>query len=60
VPEVALLPLQLPEAEHPTASVDDHVRVATPPELTVEGAAERLTDGPLGVAGVDATFAVTV
>jgi hypothetical protein len=60
VPEVALGPLQLPDAVHAEAFVDDQLRVTVPPELTVEGDADSETDGPVGLLGGCMTFAVTV
>ncbi len=60
LPDVDLLPLQLPEAVHAVALVDDHVSVEPLPEFTVDGAADRLTEGPCGTEGGAITFAVTV
>ena len=60
LPEVALLPLQLPEAEQAAALVDDQVNVEAPPDSTVEGTAASDTDGPCGAEGGAVTFAVTV
>jgi hypothetical protein len=45
VPLVALLPDQPPEAVQAVALVEDQVKVAAAPLLTVLGAAERLTVG---------------
>ncbi len=60
LPEFGLSPLQLPEAAQFVALVDDQVSVAELPEFTVEGAADRLTEGPDGESGGGATPAVTV
>jgi hypothetical protein len=60
LPEVALLPLQLPEAEQAVALVDDQVNVEAPPESTVDGTAASDTEGPCGADGGAVTFAVTV
>jgi hypothetical protein len=45
VPEVALLPLHAPDAVQEVALVDDHVRVALPPDVTEVGEAEMTTVG---------------
>jgi hypothetical protein len=50
-PEVGLIPLQLPEAVQLVESVDVQVRLASEPELTVDGAAKRVMDGPSGADG---------
>lgn len=60
LPDVGLLPLQLPDAVHPVALVESHVSVDALPEFTVDGAADRLTEGPGGANGAGITFAVTV
>jgi hypothetical protein len=60
LPEVALLPLQLPDAEQPVASVDDQASVAALPEFTVDGVADSDTEGPFGADGGAVTLAVTV
>lgn len=60
LPEVALLPLQLPEAAQAVALVDDQVSVAAAPESTVDGTAASDTEGPTGADGGAVTFAVTV
>jgi hypothetical protein len=60
VPDVALLPLQLPKATHDVASVDDHDSVAAEPETTDAGAALNVTDGGFGAVGGCVTLAVTV
>jgi len=56
VPDVALLPLQLPEAVQAVALVDDQVSVAGEPETTEAGTADSVTDG----AGDGVTVATTV
>ena len=56
-PEVALVPLQLPEAVHDDALVEDQVMVEELPYVTVVGFAEIVTVGA-GAAGV-ATEKVT-
>ena len=55
VPLVALLPVHAPLAVQEVASVDDHVRVEVPPDVTEVGFAEMVTVG-VGVteAGVTA------
>ncbi len=60
VPEVVLLPLQLPDATHELASVEDQVRVAAVPEASVEGATASVTVGAGGAVGGCVTLAVTV
>lgn len=57
VPDVALVPLQPPEAVHEVALVDDQFRVALPPCATWAGVAEIVTVGTGGVA-LTATVAV--
>lgn len=51
VPEVALVPLQLPDAVQEVASVDDQVSVATEPETTDDGATASVTVGACGEVG---------
>jgi hypothetical protein len=53
-PEVALVPLQPPDAVHEVALVVDQVSVLEPPELTVAGLA------PMDTVGGGAVFTVTV
>jgi hypothetical protein len=60
VPEDALLPLQLPDATHELASVEDQVRVADAPEASVDGDTARVTVGAGGAVGGCVTLAVTV
>lgn len=56
-PDVALVPLQLPDATQLVALVEDHVSVAAPPATTDGGETDSETDGD----GTEATtFAVTV
>ena len=55
LPLVGSLPDQPPEAAQPVALVEDQLRVAADPLLTVPGFAPRLT---VGVAGAE-TFTVT-
>ena len=54
VPEVALVPLQLPDAVHDVALVDAHVKTLLAPLLTEVGAAVSVTVGA-GVVLVTAT-----
>lgn len=56
-PDVALLPVQLPEAAQLVAFVDDHVSVEVPFTPTTDGLALRLTVGS-GGAAVTVTSAV--
>lgn len=51
LPDVAFVPLQLPDAEHEVALVEDHVSVLLPPLLTVLGDADSETVG--ACAGVE-------
>jgi hypothetical protein len=60
LPDVDLVPLQLPEAAQLVALVEVHDNVADPPEFTVDGAADSVTEGPCGTVGGGATPAVTV
>lgn len=60
LPDIALLPLQLPDAEQLVASSEVHVSVAALPEFTVDGEADSDTEGPGGAPGGAVTFAVTV
>lgn len=59
-PDVALVPLQLPDAAQLIALVEVQDSVAKPPELTVDGAADSVTEGPGGALGGGSTPAVTV
>jgi hypothetical protein len=45
IPLSALVPLQLPDAEHDVASLDAHINVAEPPVRTAVGETDRVTDG---------------
>ena len=60
VPDVALVPLQLPDAVQDVASVDDHVSVAADPDTTDDGATASVTEGACGDVGGWVTLAVTV
>lgn len=60
LPDVALVPLQLPEAEHDVALVDDQVSVAADPDTTDDGVTASVTDGACGAVGGWVTLAVTV
>ena len=60
VPDVALVPLQLPDAVQEDASVDVHVNVATEPETSEDGATDSVTVGACGEVGGCVTLAVTV
>lgn len=60
LPDVALVPLQLPEAVHVVALVDDQVSVAADPVTTDAGATASVTDGACGAVGGCVTLAVTV
>ena len=51
VPLIALVPVQVPEAEHEVALVEDQVKVITVSRITEEEDAERLAVG-LGSEGV--------
>lgn len=51
VPDVALLPLQLPEAVQDVALVDDQVSVAAEPDTTDDGATASVTVGAGGAVG---------
>lgn len=55
MPDVALLPLQSPDAVHAVAFVEDHVSVELPPEFTVVGFALKLTVGAGGGGGAAVT-----
>ena len=57
VPEVALLPLQPPDAVHDVAFVELHVNVLLPPLLTVVGDADNVT---VGAGGWFVTVTVTL
>jgi hypothetical protein len=48
LPDVAFVPLQLPDAEQLVALVEDHERVALPPLVTLVGDAESCTVGAGG------------
>ena len=54
MPLVALVPVQLPDAVHEVALVEDHVRVVKPPEVIEVGVALTVT------VGAEGTTAVTV
>lgn len=60
VPDVALVPLQLPDAVHDVAFVEDQVSVAAEPATTAEGATVSVTVGASGVVGGCVTLAMTV
>lgn len=60
VPDVALVPLQLPEAVQDVALVDDQVSVAAEPATTEDGAAASVTVGASGAVGGCETVATTV
>ncbi len=60
LPDVALVPLQLPEAVQDVALVDDQVSVAADPDTTDDGATASVTDGACGAVGGWVTLAVTV
>ena len=60
VPEVALVPLQLPDAVQDVAFVDDQVSVAAEPETTADGATASVTVGASGAVGGCVTLAMTV
>ena len=55
MPEVALLPLQPPDALHEVALVDDHVSCVLPPLDTLVGFAARVTVGAGGGGAATAT-----
>lgn len=57
MPEVALVPVQLPDAVQLVVSVPDQVRVLEPPLATVAGLTLKVTVGV--VAGGAATVTVT-
>jgi len=59
-PEVALAPLQLPDAEQLLASVEVHVSVADAPWATAAGATSSVTVGTAGAGGSCVTSTVTV
>ena len=59
VPEVALVPLQPPDAVHDVALVEDHVRLLLPPLATVVGDADNVTVGT-GGGGEFVTVTVTL
>ena len=60
LPDVDLVPLQLPVAVQVVALVDDQVSVAADPETTDAGTTASVTVGPCGSVGGGATPAVTV
>ena len=60
VPDVVLVPLQLPEAVQDVALVDDQVSVAAEPAATDAGAAASVTVGASGAVGGCVTLAMTV
>jgi hypothetical protein len=60
LPDVALAPLQLPEAAQAVALVDDQVSVAADPDTTDPGATASVTVGGCGAVGGGATPALTV
>ena len=60
LPDVALVPLQLPEAVQDVALVDDQVSVAAEPATTEDGAAASVTVGASGAVGGCETVATTV
>ena len=60
VPEVALVPLQFPEAVQDVALEDDQVSVAAEPATTEDGAAASVTVGASGAVGGCETVATTV
>jgi hypothetical protein len=60
LPEVALFPVQAPDAAQPVAFEDDHVSREVPPLVTEVGFALKLTVGAPGGGGpAGVTFTVT-
>jgi hypothetical protein len=60
VPEVVLVPLQLPDAVQDVALVEDQVSVAAEPDTTADGATVSVTVGASGAGGGCVTLAMTV